>query len=394
MNESSNSLATNEWRWSRLDDLVQIVKGNVLPTLGAPSESTVRYLGAGDLEGQHSGCYAPIRNAVLCNQDDVLMLWDGERSGLVGYGLSGAVGSTVARIRPLSKRVVGKYLYHNLRSRFAEIQSLRTGTGVPHVPRDLQDIIEVPVPPLGEQQRIAEILDTIDETIEGTERVISKLNCVRRGRSDHLLNSLPLNSSLASGLERIDAGWSPSCVNRPPIEREWGVLKVSAITSEAFDPSESKTLPTNLRHRPEMAAKVGDVLTARANGVADLVARTAIVEDLEHKNLMISDKTLRLVPGPTLSARYLTFCMQHEMVRSQVRGLVTGSTGQGNISQEELLSLRIAIPELRQQKEIEEALFAVDTRIATEKHYSKKLRWLRSGLSADLLSGRVRTVAT
>jgi restriction endonuclease S subunit len=31
------------------------------------------------------------------------------------------------------------------------------------------------VPPLEEQRRIAEILDTIDETIQATERVIAKL---------------------------------------------------------------------------------------------------------------------------------------------------------------------------------------------------------------------------
>jgi len=169
-------------------------------------------------------------------------------------------------------------------------------------------------------------------------------------------------------------------------------LKVSSITTETFDPSESKTLPANLRHRSELVAKVGDVLTARANGVADLVARTAIVDDLDHKNLMISDKTLRLVPRPTLSARYLTLCMQHEMIRSQVRGLVTGSTGQGNISQEELLSLRIAIPEYQHQMEIEQVLAAIDARILAEKNHCKKLQQVRVGLAEDLLSGRVRTV--
>ncbi len=215
---------------------------------------------------------------------------------------------------------------------------------------------------------------------------------LRRGSADHLLKSLPLNSSLDVGLQRIDAGWSPSCVDRPPREQEWGVLKVSSITTETFDPSESKTLPANLRHRSELVAKVGDVLTARANGVADLVARTAIVDDLDHKNLMISDKTLRLVPRPTLSARYLTLCMQHEMIRSQVRGLVTGSTGQGNISQEELLSLRIAIPEYQHQMEIEQVLAAIDARILAEKNHCKKLQQVRVGLAEDLLSGRVRTV--
>ena len=338
--------------------------------------------------------YTPLRYG------DVLFASSGETVDDIGRSavnlMSGRAycGGDVIILRPAIE-VNSSFLGHVADCASSRIQKSRLGRGstVIHIyDEELRDLV-IPVPPLEEQQRIAEILDSIDEAIQATERVVAKLNRLRRGVSDNLLDSLPLNSSLVSGLERIDAGWSPSCVDRPPLEGEWGVLKVSAVTSEVFDPFESKTLPTNLRHRPEIAAKVGDVLTARANGVADLVARTAIVEDLEHKNLMISDKTLRLVPGPTLSARYLVLCMQHEMVRSQVRGLVTGSTGQGNISQEELFSLRIAIPELRQQKEIERALFAIDTRIATERHNIKKLRWLRSGLSADLLSGRVRTVA-
>lgn len=253
--------------------------------------------------------------------------------------------------------------------------------------------IPILLPSWEEQRRIAEILDAADQSIRAAERVITKLTRIRRGKADHLLNSLPLNSLLATGLKRIDAGWSPSCIDRPPLGREWGVLKVSSVTTEIFDASESKTLPSELRCRPELVTKVGDVLTARANGVADLVARTAIVDDLDDKNLMISDKTLRLVPVPTLSARYLTLCMQHEMVRSQVRRLVAGSTGQGNVSQDELLSLRIAIPDLEQQKKIEQALAAIDARIATEHRYSNKLRQLSRGVAADLLSGRIRTVA-
>ena len=383
----------NGWTAERLEELAQITKGRVLPTSSDSLRSAVRYLGASDIEGQDAGPFVSGENAVVCNPDDVLMLWDGERSGLVGCGLSGAASSTVARMRPFGEKVASRYLYHHLRQRFAEIQSLRTGTGVPHVPRDLQTFVRVPVPPLEEQRRIAEVLDSVDAAISSSERVLAKLACVKRGSADHLLKSLPLNSSLATGLERIDAGWSPSCVDRPPLEQEWGVLKVSSITTETFDPSESKTLPATLRHRAELVANVGDVLTARANGVADLVARTAIVDDLDHKNLMISDKTLRLVPRPMLSARYLTLCMQHEMIRSQVRGLVTGSTGQGNISQEELLSLRIAIPEFQCQLEIERALTAIDARILAEKNHSKKLRRLRAGLAGDLLSGRVRTVA-
>lgn len=46
--------------------------------------------------------------------------------------------------------------------------------------RELEQV-ELRVPPLEEKRRIAEILDTIDETIQATERVIAKLRRVRAG---------------------------------------------------------------------------------------------------------------------------------------------------------------------------------------------------------------------
>ncbi len=116
------------------------------------------------------------------------MLWDGERSGLVGTGLTGTVGSTVARIRPNSALVIGKYLYHSLRSLYSRIQFMRTGTGVPHVPKNLANILNIPLPPLEEQRRIAEILDSADGAIRVEEQTIEKLAKLRAGLAADLLS--------------------------------------------------------------------------------------------------------------------------------------------------------------------------------------------------------------
>ena len=303
------------------------------------------------------------------------------------------LNGTMMLVRP-HEQLDHRFLAHSLGGQaFQKLIADRiSGSSIPHLfQRDLVEL-KLRMPPLEEQRRIAEILDALDATIQATERVIVKLIRMRCGIVDELLSALPIDGSLDAELIRIDAGWSPTCIDRIPIAQEWGVLKVSSITSEIFDPSESKTLSAGLHYRPELKVNVGDVLAARANGVAELVARTSIVEDLDQKNLMISDKTLRLVPKPTLSARYLTYCMQHEMVRQQVRGLVSGSTGQGNISQKELRTLQLAVPEYTQQLAIEQKVNAIDGQLAEEKNWKSKLHQIRQGLAGDLLSGRVRTV--
>ena len=44
-------------------------------------------------------------------------------------------------------------------------------------------------------------------------------------------------------LERIDAGWSPPCSEGTPRSGEWGVLKVSAVTSGNYRPGRIEDSP-------------------------------------------------------------------------------------------------------------------------------------------------------
>jgi type I restriction enzyme, S subunit len=278
-----------------------------------------------------------------------------------------------------------------------KLQAVATGTTNSHVRVRPTETLRWPVlvPTIEEQRRIGEILDTIDETIQATERVIAKLAIVRTGLIDGFLCD-PKTPSVPLGrlLERIDGGWSPLCTETPPRGDQWGVLKVSSVTREIFKPQNSKTLPSEFPPRLDLVVRPGDVIAARANGVAELVARTAYVESCDGLNLLLSDKTLRLVPKPQTLGRYLAYCMQHEIVRRQVRGLVSGSTGQGNITQAEIRSIAIPFPEISEQERIVEVIASHDELANAEQRSNEQLRLVRSGLAADLLSGRVRTVAS
>ena len=48
-----------------------------------------------------------------------------------------------------------------------------------------------------------------------------------------------------------DSGWSPQCESIPRNGTNWGVLKVSAVSWDVFDPKENKALPAGMTPRPE-----------------------------------------------------------------------------------------------------------------------------------------------
>ena len=92
-------------------------------------------------------------------------------------------------------------------------------------------------------------------------------------------------------------GWSPRCLNRPAHRNEWGVLKLSAVTSGRLKPSENKALPSSAERRPELELRRGDVLITRGSGVTRLVGATTFVADEPPGKLMICDLIFRVAFG-------------------------------------------------------------------------------------------------
>ena len=102
----------------------------------------------------------------LCNESDFLMVWDGSRSGLVGKGIEGALGSTLVRIN--FPGMHNQYAYYFLLSKYQEINTRAKGSGTPHVDPDLLWNYDFPIPPLNEQKRIvAKIEELFSELNNG-----------------------------------------------------------------------------------------------------------------------------------------------------------------------------------------------------------------------------------
>ena len=115
------------------------------------------------------------------------MVWDGSRSGLVGKGLNGALGSTLVRIN--FPRIENNYAFYFLQSKYLEINTRTKGTGTPHVDPDLLWNYKFPVAPLKEQQRIVskleELFSELDKGIESFKTAREQLTVYRQAVLKH-----------------------------------------------------------------------------------------------------------------------------------------------------------------------------------------------------------------
>ncbi|GAB6184189.1 hypothetical protein JCM13991_19300 [Thermodesulfovibrio hydrogeniphilus] len=77
------------------------------------------------------------------------------------------------------------YLYYFFET--VDFNLLNEATGVPSLNRVTLYRMLLPLPPLPEQQKIAEILETVDNAIEKTEQIIEKYKRIKQGLMQELL---------------------------------------------------------------------------------------------------------------------------------------------------------------------------------------------------------------
>ncbi|MED0703505.1 restriction endonuclease subunit S [Aeribacillus composti] len=165
------------WVWVRLGSVISSVKGKKPKELLETKESksipyvTIDYLTNGVTEETK---YVPEQiSKVRCNKEDILMVWDGARSGFVGRGVEGEVGSTLAKIE--KRKFDTGYLYYFLKSKYEYINNNHRGTGIPHVNPEVLWNIPFPVSPLNEQKRIAEKIERLFAKIDEAKRLIEEV---------------------------------------------------------------------------------------------------------------------------------------------------------------------------------------------------------------------------
>ncbi|MDA0944646.1 MAG: restriction endonuclease subunit S, partial [bacterium] len=96
------------WREEPLGNLCIPRKGRNTDLADGVKDGYLPYLGAGQIAGDPIDKYASVEGGVICKDEDVLILWDGERSGLVGFGQAGVVSSTAAKL-VVNERIDSQY---------------------------------------------------------------------------------------------------------------------------------------------------------------------------------------------------------------------------------------------------------------------------------------------
>jgi type I restriction enzyme S subunit len=325
-------------------------------------------------------CSDPIK---IADENDILISVRAPVGDVNIASLKCCIGRGLAAIRPNKSYLNFWYLYYILKISKRTFESLSTGSTFKAIKKADLENLKIPLPPLPEQNKIAEILTTVDEAIEKVDGAIQKAERLKKGLMQKFLSrskKLWEYVTIKEISHDLLGGGTPSTsqisywngkiawMTSSHISGREVTFGQKHITEEGLKKSATKLIPKN------------NLLVATRVGIGKIAINKidiAISQDL----------TGILVKSEKILSDYLYWFLLDEKNRLKV--LAQGSTIKG-ILKADLAKLKIPLPPLPEQNKIAEILSTADQKLELMRERKSKLNRVKKGLMNDLLSGKRR----
>ena len=335
--------------------------------------------------------------ARLLPREAVLVCCIGATIGKIGF--SGTELATNQQINALvcNKNIAfPRYVFHYCQTLLSLFRHQGASTTLPLLPKGRFQEIEIPIPPLEEQKRIAEILDRTQSLISKRKEAIELLDTLTQSIFLETFGDPEINphswdvQAVSTYVSQFQGGKSIESESDENTVAKNRVLKVSAVTQMKFRPKESKPLPDTYEPPDEHFVRNGDLLFSRAN-TTELVGAVAYVEKTP-SNLLLPDKLWRFVWKQPIKVLplFVWSLFQTKVMRREIGKRATGTSGSmKNISQEKLLGIKTIVPPLKLQKEFAQQVEAVEKLKATHRASLTELQALFASLQHRAFRGEL-----
>jgi type I restriction enzyme S subunit len=197
------------WKLVKLGEYVISVKGKKPKRISKTKtkEFSVPYVTIKAFEKKIIDEYTDGADCVLCEEGDFLMVWDGSRSGYVGKGIKGALGSTLVKLK--FPDINNNYAYYFLQSKYLDINTRAKGVGIPHVDPNILWNYDLLIPPLPTQHaivsKIEELFSELDKGIENLRTAQQQLKTYRQAVLKWAFEGKLTNEKVEDGV--LPKGW-------------------------------------------------------------------------------------------------------------------------------------------------------------------------------------------
>jgi type I restriction enzyme S subunit len=398
----------NKWPIVRLSEVVDILTG--FPFKGESySKSGIRVvrgenISEGFLRWDSDKIWRfPIAelDSYLLKESDVVIGMDGSKVGhnkcmIDREDLPLLFAQRVARLR--SKESLDQtYLYYNILSnRFLRyVESIKTGTSIPHVSSRQILNFEIPLPTVEEQREIAHLFSSLDSKIKLNQKMNETLESIAQAIFKHWFIDFEFPNEdgkpyKSSGGEMVDSELGE-------IPKGWKIMNLDEIAYNL----DSKRIPLSNRERE---ARKGGFPYFGATGILDYV--NDYLFDGVHILMGEDGSVLNEDGHPILQYVWGKFwvnnhahvlrgkIVSNELLYLFLRGtkvshIVTGAVQQ-KINQKNMNKLKFQIPSNKTQSLMENFLAQIFEKIRLNFEQNKGLSQIRDLLLPKLMTGKIR----
>jgi type I restriction enzyme S subunit len=291
-----------------------------------------------------------------------------------------------------------KFLQNQIQSRIVKLVDTSVGSTVQSLRKPIIQDLKLVVPPLPEQQKIAEILSTVDAKIEVIDQQIIETQALKKGLMQRLLTKgightefkdSPLGEipkswevKRLSDVAKITSGGTP---NRS-IKEYWNgnvpwittsLIKFNSIsTSDEFitdlavENSSAKLFPKGTI----LMAMYGQGVTRGKVALLNIEATT-------------NQACCAIITNDEVINYFLFYQLQY---RYEELRTLSNAGGQENLSGGIIKSIMITVPPLKEQINLIETLTCVDDKLEVLSEKKSHYQELKQGLMQQLLTGKIR----
>ena len=304
--------------------------------------------------------------ATELNEDDVLLNITGASIGRTAIATKeiegGNVNQHVCIIRANSK-VSPKFLCNYIQTKKIQnyIRSLQTGGSREGLNFEQIRSFPISLPSIAEQNKIAQLLDKLNEYIATQNKIIDKLQSLIKGINQRVFMNSGTNYKLGEICE-IRNGYSGS---QHLSKKGLKVSRIETISGHKVN-MERVGYVAPFESSENYRLQVGDILFSNINSV-EYIGNTAFIDkdyDLYHgMNL------LRLTPNNMVVIPfYLYLLLNTNRMLNRFKTVCNKAVSQASINQTELGKTVVQIPDINAQKQICELYQALYDKLESEKY--------------------------
>lgn len=271
-----------------------------------------------------------------------------------------AVSTDCYVCRPVDQKVLGNYVYRYLSGNLYLLEDGFKGAGLKHISKGYIENLEIPLPDLPTQQKIAALLDKADELRQYNKQLIQKY--------DALTQSLFLD--MFGDPVRNEKGWDVTTIRELSSDVKYGTsakasdkgslpyLRMNNITYDGYmDFSSLKYIDITEKYINKYAVKRGDILFNRTNS-KELVGKTGLVTN--NDKYIIAGYLIRVRTNELANPYFIWAHLNSKWAKLTLKNMCKSIVGMANINAQELQDILILKPPITLQNEFAERVQLIE----------------------------------